>query len=185
MDQLYDFKCPNCGGTVEFDGSLQKMKCPYCESVFNVDDFKKSEEAGEEWKEDTDTMVIFVEGIVEYMKDGEVVTDEKHCIFKKEINCNPDPEKDELDSIEESEVVTEKPEQTRLDDTSQPKKRKYATIEQYDYVNKEEFEKHRKEMEDAGFRLINGIYGGLMDAGELGGSETWTYTASYIKSDMY
>ena len=43
MDQLYDFKCPNCGGTVEFDGSLQKMKCPYCESVFNVDDFKKSE----------------------------------------------------------------------------------------------------------------------------------------------
>ena len=40
-------------------------------------------------------------------------------------------------------------------------------------------------MEDAGFRLINGIYGGLMDAGELDGSETWTYTASYIKSDMY
>ena len=54
MDQLYDFKCPNCGGTVEFDGSLQKMKCPYCESVFNVDDFKKSEEVGEEWKEDTE-----------------------------------------------------------------------------------------------------------------------------------
>ena len=47
MDQLYDFKCPNCGGTVEFDGSLQKMKCPYCESIFNVDDFKKPEEAGE------------------------------------------------------------------------------------------------------------------------------------------
>ena len=140
---------------------------------------------GIEWREKTNTMIIFVEGTVEYMKDGEVVTDEKHCIFKKEINCNPDLEKDELDSIEESEVVTEKPEQTRLDDTSQPKKRKYATIEQYDYVNKEEFEKHRKEMEDAGFRLINGIYGGLMDAGELGGSETWTYTASYIKSDMY
>ena len=140
---------------------------------------------GIEWREETNTMIIFVEGRVEYMKDGEIVTDEKHCIFKKEINCNPDPEKDELDSIEESEVVTEKPEQTRLDDTSQPKKRKYATIEQYDYVNKEEFEKHRKEMEDAGFRLINGIYGGLMDAGELGGSETWTYTASYIKSDMY
>lgn len=140
---------------------------------------------GIEWREKTNTMIIFVEGTVEYMKDGEVVTDEKHCIFKKEINCNPDPEKDELDSIEESEVVTEKPEQTRLDDTSQPKKRKYATIEQYDYVSKEEFEKHRKEMEDAGFRLINGIYDGLMDAGELGGSETWTYTASYIKSDMY
>ncbi|MDD6616597.1 MAG: hypothetical protein PUF13_10925 [Lachnospiraceae bacterium] len=54
MDQLYDFKCPNCGGTVEFDGSLQKMKCPYCESVFKVDDFKKPEEAVEEWTEDTE-----------------------------------------------------------------------------------------------------------------------------------
>lgn len=166
-------KCFGVGNEKNITGGCEKIICT------------RGLQYGIEWKEDTDTMVIFVEGIVEYMKDGEVVTDEKHCIFKKEINCNPDPEKDELDSIEESEVVTEKPEQTRLDDTSQPKKRKYATIEQYDYVNKEEFEKHRKEMEDAGFRLINGIYGGLMDAGELGGSETWTYTASYIKSDMY
>ena len=166
-------KCFGVGNEKNITGGCEKIICT------------RGLQYGIEWKEDTDTMVIFVEGIVEYMKDGEVVTDEKHCIFKKEINCNPDPEKDELDSIEESEVVTEKPEQTRLDDTSQPKKRKYATIEQYDYVNKEEFEKHRKEMEDAGFRLINGIYGGLMDVGELGGSETWTYTASYIKSDMY
>ena len=166
-------KCFGVGNEKNITGGCEKIICT------------RGLQYGIEWKEDTDTMVIFVEGIVEYMKDGEVVTDEKHCIFKKEINCNSDPEKDELDFIEESEVVTEKPEQTRLDDTSQPKKRKYATIEQYDYVNKEEFEKHRKEMEDAGFRLINGIYGGLMDAGELGGSETWTYTASYIKSDMY
>ena len=166
-------KCFGVGNEKNITGGCEKIICT------------RGLQYGIEWKEDNDTMVMFVEGIVEYMKDGEVVTDEKHCIFKKEINCNPDPEKDELDSIEESEVVTEKPEQTRLDDTSQPKKRKYATIEQYDYVNKEEFEKHRKEMEDAGFRLINGIYGGLMDAGELGGSETWTYTASYIKSDMY
>lgn len=166
-------KCFGVGNEKNITGGCEKIICT------------RGLQYGIEWKEDTDTMVIFVEGKLEYIKDGEVVTDEKHCIFKKEINCNPDPEKDELDSIEESEVVTEEPEQTRLDDTSQPKKRKYATIEQYDYVNKEEFEKHRKEMEDAGFRLINGIYGGLMDAGELGGSETWTYTASYIKSDMY
>ena len=166
-------KCFGVGNEKNIIGGCEKIICT------------RGLQYGIEWREETNTMVIFVEGIVEYMKDGEVVTDEKHCIFKKEINCNPDPEKDELDSIEESEVVTEKPEQTRLDDTSQPKKRKYATIEQYDYVNKEEFEKHRKEMEDAGFRLINGIYDGLMDAGELAGSETWTYTASYIKSDMY
>lgn len=166
-------KCFGVGNEKNITGGCEKIICT------------RGLQYGIEWKEDTDTMVIFVEGKLEYIKDGEVVTDEKHCIFKKEINCNPDPEKDELDSIEESEVVTEKPEQTRLDDTSQPKKRKYATIEQYDYVNKEEFEKHRKEMEGAGFRLINGIYDGLMDAGELAGSETWTYTASYIKSDMY
>ena len=37
MAQLIEYKCPRCGGTLEFDSALQKLKCPYCESVFTMD----------------------------------------------------------------------------------------------------------------------------------------------------
>ena len=31
MSELKEFKCPNCGGKIEFDTTTQKMKCPYCD----------------------------------------------------------------------------------------------------------------------------------------------------------
>ncbi|MCL2883513.1 MAG: hypothetical protein FWF30_03485, partial [Coriobacteriia bacterium] len=34
------YKCPNCGGRLEFDSSLQEMKCPYCDSTFEVSTLK-------------------------------------------------------------------------------------------------------------------------------------------------
>lgn len=37
---LFDYKCPCCGGTVEFSSELQKLKCPYCDSVFEVDNLR-------------------------------------------------------------------------------------------------------------------------------------------------
>ena len=30
MSGLVEYKCPACGGAMEFDSALQKMKCPYC-----------------------------------------------------------------------------------------------------------------------------------------------------------
>lgn len=36
-----EFKCPNCGGKVEFDTKSQNLKCPYCEGEFNPDSFKQ------------------------------------------------------------------------------------------------------------------------------------------------
>ena len=33
------YACPGCGAGLEFDSKLQKMKCPYCDSVFSVSDF--------------------------------------------------------------------------------------------------------------------------------------------------
>ena len=33
------YQCPNCGAGLEFDSTLQEMKCPYCQSVFPVEDF--------------------------------------------------------------------------------------------------------------------------------------------------
>lgn len=34
---LQEYKCPCCGGAIVFDSTLQKMKCPYCDTEFEVD----------------------------------------------------------------------------------------------------------------------------------------------------
>lgn len=44
MPELLDYKCPNCGGSIQFDSSLQKMKCPYCDSEFDVAALKQMDE---------------------------------------------------------------------------------------------------------------------------------------------
>ncbi|MCL1844189.1 MAG: hypothetical protein FWF79_10295 [Defluviitaleaceae bacterium] len=33
---LKEYKCPNCDGAVTFDANTQQMKCPYCDSEFDV-----------------------------------------------------------------------------------------------------------------------------------------------------
>ena len=33
---LQEYKCPCCGGAIAFDSTLQKMKCPYCDTEFEV-----------------------------------------------------------------------------------------------------------------------------------------------------
>lgn len=40
MSELLDFKCPSCGGSIEFNSSSQNMKCPYCGSEFDVETVK-------------------------------------------------------------------------------------------------------------------------------------------------
>jgi DNA-directed RNA polymerase subunit RPC12/RpoP len=37
---LQEYKCPNCGGAVNFESGLQKMKCPYCEAEFDMESMK-------------------------------------------------------------------------------------------------------------------------------------------------
>jgi len=34
--EIKEYKCPNCGGAVKFDSSIQKMKCPYCDTEFEI-----------------------------------------------------------------------------------------------------------------------------------------------------
>jgi len=63
---LQEFKCPCCGGAIEFDSNIQKMKCPYCDSEFETealraydaalkeqpaDDMQWNTTAGGEWQE--------------------------------------------------------------------------------------------------------------------------------------
>src|SRR5215469_3408725 len=35
--KIKEYKCPNCGGAVTFDSSTQSMKCPYCDTEFEIE----------------------------------------------------------------------------------------------------------------------------------------------------
>lgn len=89
MPDLLDFKCPHCGGKLEFDASTQKMKCPYCDSELDIEALQKNEEilaqsseadnmewedtAGSQWAEgEADGMKVYVCNSC----GGEIVADE-------------------------------------------------------------------------------------------------------------
>lgn len=76
MAGLQEFKCPCCGGAIAFDSKIQKMKCPYCDTEFEMDELKgydaelQNEQtddmewdtsAGSEWQEgETDGLRTYV-----------------------------------------------------------------------------------------------------------------------------
>ena len=37
MAELMEYKCPCCGGGIAFDSGIQKMKCPYCDTEFEME----------------------------------------------------------------------------------------------------------------------------------------------------
>ena len=45
MANLQDYICPSCAGKIEFNPALQKMKCPYCSSDFEIADLQAYAEA--------------------------------------------------------------------------------------------------------------------------------------------
>lgn len=75
MATLLEYKCPCCGGSIEFDSTLQKMKCPYCDTEFDMetlqgyDDDQKADgaekiewekPAGSEWQEgEAEDLVVY------------------------------------------------------------------------------------------------------------------------------
>lgn len=42
---MQEYKCPCCGGAIEFNSSVQKMKCPYCETEFEMEAVKAMDES--------------------------------------------------------------------------------------------------------------------------------------------
>ena len=36
MPEQQQYKCLRCGGALAFDSDIQKMKCPYCDTEFDV-----------------------------------------------------------------------------------------------------------------------------------------------------
>ena len=49
---IKEYKCPNCSGAVKFDSSTQKMKCPYCETEFEVEALAEYQKAIAEPEQD-------------------------------------------------------------------------------------------------------------------------------------
>ena len=67
MPTLQEYKCPCCGGAIAFDSTAQKMKCPFCDTEFDMetlegydsalkdekaDDLHWNTDAGSQWSED-------------------------------------------------------------------------------------------------------------------------------------
>lgn len=44
MPVLLEYKCPCCGGAITFDSDVQKMKCPYCDTEFDVETLESYDE---------------------------------------------------------------------------------------------------------------------------------------------
>ena len=76
MAELREYKCPCCGGAITFDSTVQKLKCPYCDTEFEMETLKNYDaelqneqddtmewhtEAGGQWQEgETDGLRTFV-----------------------------------------------------------------------------------------------------------------------------
>ncbi len=49
MSGMQEYKCPNCGGSVEFDSNLQKVKCSFCDTEFEpqaLEEYQRSLNSG-------------------------------------------------------------------------------------------------------------------------------------------
>ena len=65
---IEEFKCPNCGGSVEFDWKSQNLKCPYCDTEFDPEGLKKASE--EDNREDNEGL-SFTSSQKEWEEDGQ------------------------------------------------------------------------------------------------------------------
>ncbi len=86
---MQEFICPSCGGKIVFDSESQKMKCPYCDTEFEIDTLKQFDEdfkataADDSMEWNTDAGNEWAEGEAEGMRvytckncGGEIVGDE-------------------------------------------------------------------------------------------------------------
>lgn len=101
MNGLATYKCPCCGGTIEFDTGTQKPKCPYCDTEFEIDDLKHYDE---DLKSDSDDEMRWEdasssewqpgesEGLRVYICEtcaGEIISDETTAAMKCPYCDNP------------------------------------------------------------------------------------------------
>ncbi|MBQ7231417.1 MAG: hypothetical protein IJX04_11055 [Oscillospiraceae bacterium] len=101
MSVLQEYKCPCCGGAIEFNSTVQKMKCPYCDTEFDmetldayvqemqsqpVEEMNWDNAAGSQWQEGE------TEGLCSYICrscGGEIVGDENTAALSCPYCGNP------------------------------------------------------------------------------------------------
>ena len=64
---LQEYKCPNCGGALQFDSASQKVKCPYCGTEFEAEVFDSL---------DSELDIENTEDKLDWQKNNEVYTTE-------------------------------------------------------------------------------------------------------------
>ncbi|MGN0687384.1 MAG: hypothetical protein ACI4KA_04680 [Oscillospiraceae bacterium] len=52
MADLLEYICPCCGGKIEFDSASQQMKCPFCDTMFELEALKSYDNAIRETPQD-------------------------------------------------------------------------------------------------------------------------------------
>ena len=68
MPAIQEYKCPCCGGAIAFDSTLQKMQCPYCDTVFEMDTLT---DYASELKNDQADAMNWEEAVGGQWQDGE------------------------------------------------------------------------------------------------------------------
>ena len=53
MQDLFSCTCPCCGGALKFEASLQKVKCQFCDTEFEVNDLKELNDTSNDIEENT------------------------------------------------------------------------------------------------------------------------------------
>lgn len=77
---LQEYKCPACGGAIAFDSSIQKMKCPYCDTEYEMETLKAfDEELKKELPDDMEWKTPSEEQWEEGETDGLTVYGCKSC----------------------------------------------------------------------------------------------------------
>ncbi|MCI8316923.1 MAG: hypothetical protein HFG96_00135 [Lachnospiraceae bacterium] len=103
MSDILEYKCPCCGGAITFDSRLQKMKCPYCDTEFELDTLKEFEEEtidedrGPSWEEENveqsrETLEDDAGNLVSYICEacgGEIVADQNMAASRCPYCDNP------------------------------------------------------------------------------------------------
>ncbi len=100
MSEIFEYKCPCCGGVIEFDSESQKMKCPYCDTEFDLETLKSYDEdlksgqgeelnfseASSEWQDgETDGLSVYVCNSCA----GEIIADDTVAATKCPYCDNP------------------------------------------------------------------------------------------------
>lgn len=76
MSQTATFKCPSCGGYLEFDPEGQRFLCPYCGASFNDDEIHQQSEAKEEAAQQAEQSSGSLRSYHCQMCGAEIVTDD-------------------------------------------------------------------------------------------------------------